>query len=437
MGAPAGQATLERQGTHALLTTGLSLTFGLGLSVVVARALGPAGKGLLDVASATAALCTLVLGCSLNAGIAHAVARAPGFPAGLGGPLGAWAAGAGALAFGVLALLPGTAVALGLLPGQDTLFWAAFVAATTACGIGAAGLRGALIGRQHVIAANRIDLAIKAALLLGFGAAVAGGRADARAFAVVAVALALALAVTLHLAARGPRTPAPGLWRAILAAALPVHGTNLLHFANQRADVFFVQATHGAREVGLYTLAVGLAQTVLLLSSALAQPLLPHVSAATSQADAAALTAQMCRQYVALGLLAIVVSAGLAPWALPLVFGRDFAASVPPWLILLPGMIGFGLANLLTAYFVGRDAAPITLRIAAVTALVTLAGNALFTPRYGALGAAATSTVAYLLAGGWSVLAFARHAALPPRLAFVPTRTEWRSVLTLPLRFRV
>src|SRR6185503_9003769 len=109
-------------------------------------------------------------------------------------------------------------------------------------------------------------------------------------FALVGVAAAAAVAVFafavfLRLPSPASRPPSSShFWSALLAVSLPMHGNNILQFINQRADVFFVQAWHGSGEVGRYALAVSLAQIVLLIASALAQPLLPRVSAARSPA---------------------------------------------------------------------------------------------------------------------------------------------------------
>ncbi len=238
-------------------------------------------------------------------------------------------------------------------------------------------------------------------------------------------------------ALRGPVAPAAAFWPVLLATALPVHATNILHFINQRADVFFVQAFHGVTEVGLYTLAVSLAQIVLLVSSALAQPLLPQVSAAASPGDAAAAAARLCRQFVALGLVAGVALAVGAKWLVPLVFGRDFSRSLPALLVLLPGMLAFGLTNLLISYFVGVGRSGLNLWISLATLAVTVAGNAWLTRRFGALGAAVTSTLAYGVAGLLSVTGFARHSGLSVLAAVQPTGADWRAIGTMLGRFRL
>lgn len=437
MQATATSPSLERQGTHALFTTGISVALGLALSVLVARTLGPAGKGILDVTGATAALFTLVLGGSLNAGLTHLIARHGAIPRGLTLQLALWSAGAAALVTVGLVVRPALAARFGLLPTGDHRFWISFIVVSVAFGIWGAGLRGIVIGRHALITANRIDVSIKTALLLAYVALAVALVPDPKFFALAGAGAAVVLPLALIVALRGPRASVPGLWPALLATALPVHSTNILHFINQRADVFFVQAFHGATEVGLYTLAVSLAQIVLLVSSALTQPLLPQVSAAASPAAAAAAASRTCRMFVAIGLIAGVLLAAGAKWLVPLVFGRDFSGSLPSLLVLLPGMIAFGLTNVLISYFVGIGRSTTNLWISLATLVVTVAGNFWLTRRYGALGAAATSTLAYGLAGALSLLAFARHSGGSALAAVCPTRADWHDTATIVSRFRL
>ena len=433
----AAAPSVERQHSHALLTTGLSVALGLGLSIVVARALGPAGKGLLDVASATIAFGTLVLGASLNAGITHLVARHGATPPRLAAALAGWSLAAAVATWSLLAGFPDTATRLGFIPAENRSFWTGFIVVSVGCGIWASGLRGILIGRQAVVAANRIDLGIKAALFAAYvGLAFLAPTPAAPAFALAGAAAAVLLAAVLLAAPAGPVAAIPRFWSALLATSLPLHGTNILHLVNQRADVFFVQAGHGADAVGLYTLAVSLAQIVLLASSALAVPLLPQVSAAVSEAEAATAAARTCRIFVTLALTAGAGLAVVAPWGVPAVFGGAFSGSLPALLVLLPGMVAFGLTNLLIAYFVGTGRHRLNLGVAVVTVAVTLLGNAFFTPRFGGLGAAGVSTGAYLLAGALSVGAFARRAHVRWSAAVWPTRADWQDAARLVTRFR-
>ena len=433
---PAESSTLERQGAHTVVATGVSVGLGLLLSIIAARTLGPGGKGVLDLTSATAGLFTLGLGLSLNASITQLVARRKITPKGLAGQLALWGTGAGLITILALHWHPEIAARSGLLPADDQLFWTVFVGLTVAFGIWAAGLRGILVGRHALVTSNRIDVLIKTALLAAYVTLTLTVPAEPKYYALVGVAGAVVLPIVFLFVLRGPTSAAEGIWPTLFFTALPVHGTNVLHFFNQRADLFFVQAFHGTTEVALYALAVSLAQFVLLLSSALAQPLLAQVSAAKTAEAGAALTARACRLFIVLGLTS---STGLAigcHWIVPLIFGRNFSDSLPALLVLLPGMIAFGLTNIIISHFVGQDRGRINLWISLGALVVTVAGNFWLTRIYGALGAAITSTAAYGVGGTLSVVFFFRHAGGSAQKSLWPAAGDWRAAFALVARFR-
>lgn len=430
------ESSLEREGTHALLTTGISGLLGLLLSVVISRTLGPSGKGLLDLTSSTIALFTLVLSGSLSAGLAHFTARGQALPKALFLHLSLWAIGAGALTFLALAFRPDFAARIGLLPPGEPWFWIGFIALSAGCGIWALGFRGVLVGQRATIQVNRVDLLVKAGLFASYLVLLFGSRTP-QAFALAGMGAAIVQPLLCYFLLRAPNGNAAGFWPALLATALPLHGTNLLHFINQRADVFFVQAWHGSHEVGLYALAVSLTQLILLSAAAVAQPLLSQISAATSPDEAAATAARTCRLYVAVATMAGAAIALLSFWVIPAIFGRDFSGSLPPLLMLLPGVIAFGLTHLLISYFVGIGRATTNLWISIAVLAVTLIGNIWVTRRLGAFGAALTSTCAYGLAGVLSLICFARASQSSAFSALRPTLADWRDAFTLVSRFRL
>lgn len=432
---PSTQAS--RQDAHSLLTAATAAILGLALNLVAARALGPAGKGVLDLAGASAGLFTLILSFSLNAGITQQVSAAGHAPAGLSRSIWLWSLLAG-LGVGVcLLLMPTQALRIGLLPPENTEFWALFIAACTAFGLAAGALRGVVIGRGALVTANRIDLSIKLLLLVGYViATVTLARSTGVNFALAALPAIALLPVLLHFAQRGPVRSEPRALRSILIITLPLHGANILHFLNQRADLFFVQAYHGPAEVGLYALAVSLAQTVLFLSSALAIPLLPQIAAATIPREAEEAAAAACRRFVLLGGSGALVLAAAAFWVVPAVFGRAFSTSLVPLFFLLPGMIAFGLTNLLISYFAGTKQNKVNLRVSILGLLLTVAGNLTLTRSLGAPGAALVSSLAYTGMAAASIHVFTRSTGVSVRRVLTPDRATVRSAIQMLAHIR-
>ena len=72
---PPRRPSLWRSGVHALFTGIIAVILAVAVNVIIARALGSAGKGSYDLALTTAALLAIAVGFSLPVGITYVVAR--------------------------------------------------------------------------------------------------------------------------------------------------------------------------------------------------------------------------------------------------------------------------------------------------------------------------------------------------------------------------
>jgi O-antigen/teichoic acid export membrane protein len=86
-----------------------------------------------------------------------------------------------------------------------------------------------------------------------------------------------------------------------------------------------------------------------------------------------------------------------APLLTGLVFGEDFAASVPPLLLLLPGIVLFTVTIVLSGQLAGVGRQMVTTNVAVAAFICTLALDLLLIPVMGANGAAIASTCSYAL----------------------------------------
>jgi O-antigen/teichoic acid export membrane protein len=118
-----------------------------------------------------------------------------------------------------------------------------------------------------------------------------------------------------------------------------------------------------------------------------------------------------------LGMLTVLaaVMALAGPWALPLVFGRPFASSYGPLLVLLPGAVLLGFQTIIGQYFGARAYPWFVARYWLAGLVLNLAANAYALPRFGAVGAAAASTLGYAAVTGLVWRRFARETGLSAR----------------------
>jgi O-antigen/teichoic acid export membrane protein len=182
-----------------------------------------------------------------------------------------------------------------------------------------------------------------------------------------------------------------------------------------RFDQLLVYSLAGARDAGIYSVALTCGSLAFLPPFALAYATFPRLAGLGAD-EAAELTARGARVAMVITTLAGIPLALLVPLAIRLAFGPSFAPAAVPAIILIGGSV-----VLAAQYFLARGRAAqgdprLVLESFAITAVVMIALDYLAIPRFGLIGAACASVagnIAGLLrciaASGW------RARSLVPR----------------------
>jgi O-antigen/teichoic acid export membrane protein len=191
---------------------------------------------------------------------------------------------------------------------------------------------------------------------------------------------------------------------------------------NMRFDFLLVSFYTGSVGLGLYSISALVSQFPWIFPHGLSYALYPRVTA-SSPAEAARLTEKGMRHGFLLSLLTGAAIALTARFLVPVVFGREFAESVRPLLVLLPGAVFFGLTWLQSMYLIGQAGKPLKVGYAYLVIFVlNIVLNVLLTPRHGIVGAAAASSLARLV--GCAILF---------QMVSAESKSAWRSFI-LPRR---
>jgi O-antigen/teichoic acid export membrane protein len=418
----------------ALSTLGTNLAVGVLSFVnvlIVARALGPTGRGDVAFLTTIAMLVSNLAAMGVQEANANIAGSEPGLRRGLAGNSVALAAVFGAAAAGVVALL----IALVPAVGGDvdrTLVWLALAAVPLL--ILKVYLTFLVQADYGFAVTNAVWLLTPVANVTvnGMLAAVGHLTVTAALIAWVGGETLGALVLCGHVARsrQGFGAPDRALARRALGFGLKAHIGRVMTLGNYRIDQWFLGAIAGSRELGLYSVAVAWAEILFYVATALAIVQRPDLVRAPPE-QAAKLAARVFR--IALGLTApmavLVVLA--APILCVTIFGDAFHGSIDDLRVLALGALGMAalklLGNALTAQ---RRPLLATAAIGAAFAS-TLVLDVLLIPSLEGLGAAIASTVAYTIGGLAAVAAFT--GALPATSGdLIPRPGElgwlWRSV---------
>ena len=221
-----------------------------------------------------------------------------------------------------------------------------------------------------------------------------------------------------------------GVWE-YSAYAIRVGLVSLVSLLNYRADVYIVAIFTDPAMLGMYTLAVAAAETLLAATQVTAVVTMPHVGSMEKDA-AARLTARCVRHNVLIASICCGVLALVAPYVVRLLYGAAFTPMVPALRVLLVGVLALSLGSPMSNFFTLRLGKPeLPLIFASISASMCIIVSILLVPRMGLIGAAIGSTVAYLTGQTAAIIYFSSISGISAARMLVPQGSDVLSYIDI------
>jgi O-antigen/teichoic acid export membrane protein len=428
---PAPGETRRRLGSRSvvassLLASGAIQALNVLTGILLARALGPHGRGELTAIL----LWPLVLATVGSLGVTdsltfHAARRTA--------PVGTLVATSGLLAAAQSALLVGIGALV--VPealsgyGSSTVYLAVLFRAVIPLNLSSLYLMSTLNGlhrygsfqtlRVLVIAGGATGLvALRLADALTVRGAVLVYLAANAGTAVVAVVL-MQRAARLELRFSYP------LARQLLGYGIKSHTSNVSGLLNERLDQLVISIFLAPARLGLYVIAVTMTSITNLVGASVAFVALPAVARLETDEDRAGAARRYIAATFVLSTVATVPVLLFTHWLIELLFGEAFlgATNVCRVLLLATVVLSTGRAVEAVLKAINR---PLDAGIAETLALlVTVAALAVLLPAMGIMGAGVASLLAYLASTVFAVHRAARALGSSPLGLLRPTRSDW------------
>ncbi len=209
--------------------------------------------------------------------------------------------------------------------------------------------------------------------------------------------------------------PRPSLdratFRALVFNGAQVSVILILGFLNRKISIYLVNGQLGTVDVGLFVVAVSIAEMVWIFPDAVGTILFPLVSS-QSDKESNQTTPQMTR----LTLIVTTVMA-LAVWIIsrpliPVVFGASFAAAVEPLGILLPGVVLLSVHKVIWRDMMGRGRPLLSGFSRGLTLVILVSLFYLLAPRMGLAGVAIATTSSYAAGTLVMIVVFTRYTGV-------------------------
>jgi O-antigen/teichoic acid export membrane protein len=434
-GAPGTRRKLLTDVGVALGSRLLMLPLAMAASIVVSRALEPAGKGIYTTALTLMMVALAIGGLAFDRASTYLLASRHGEP-GRVRSAGLTLSLINGLAITALVIVAAATLLPSLLPELST---AAVIAAAPLAAISLVRqvLEGFLRGKQRNHAVNLLAVVSSASFLALLLVVELTDTLEPRTAVALKVASAAVAAVgALLLLPRGGRGFPLGVHRptarTMIAYSWPFSLVVLAQNLNYDVDVLFVQGLLGNQEVGWYSISTTLAELLWYLPMAVGFVLFPRSAAVTDEAAAQRQAATLLRWTLLLTLVGAAVLALICGPLVDLAFGERFGPAVGPLRLLLPGIVANAFYQVLGSHMLGRGDVRAIRNITAVGAVVNIALNLALLRAVGLEAASIASSVSYSVVALLVLRRFRRRSGLPLGQLLLPSAAEarerWRAL---------
>ncbi|MBI5231287.1 MAG: oligosaccharide flippase family protein [Coriobacteriales bacterium] len=392
------------------------------ISILIARGLGPTGKGEIALLQQYAGVAALIMGLGFEGAHAYFVGRRGRRPA---------EAIADSLLFVAAISLVGVpavwAIVRYLVPALKGVPGPVLVVASLAVvPMLLAGLvSGVLIGEGRVRSQAFATASASVVPLALIGFAAATGRLTVF-WAISATVAGLALsAIVALIATRAGKLPSPS-WRRMreeISYAWRSYVQNVAGYLELRQDVLLLGILSSSAAVGVYTTGVSFSELIYFVP----QTVMVALTARSFQEEpesGAELTMRVTRLLIA---FSFVLTAGLALIVRPLIalaFGPEFVNASIVFALLVPGILSWALSSQLQAYLATHGR--LFPGLGAIALALNLTLNLVLIPRFGMYGAAVATSISYSFGNGYVTWVFLKSTEGRLRDLLIPHREDFR-----------
>lgn len=173
----------------------------------------------------------------------------------------------------------------------------------------------------------------------------------------------------------------------------------------RRLDIFLVNFFSGPGQLGVYVVAYSVAEFLLTVPSIYSRAAFSSAAVSGGRSGFGVSNSALRQALLLMAAAGLLLALVMRPF-ISAVYTPEFLTAVAPALLLIPGVVLFGLSSLLGNIFTGYSRPQEPAKAAALACAVTIALDLLLIPRFGIMGAAAASVAAYGAGTIWLLRAY-------------------------------
>lgn len=173
---------------------------------------------------------------------------------------------------------------------------------------------------------------------------------------------------------------------------------NLITFLHYRIDIILINIFLNPVAVGLYTLAGALSEKIWLISQSAGTVLYPRVASERNTKNIKEFTPLVCRNILFLSGIGAILLFYLSSLLIVFAYSEKFLDSIFPFKILLIGAVSISGWRILANDLYGRGKPELNIYISFFSLFLNIILNIFWIPKYGISGAAFATSISYTFA---------------------------------------
>lgn len=206
--------------------------------------------------------------------------------------------------------------------------------------------------------------------------------------------------------------PGKKIFKDFILYGLPIYLISISWFLHLRIDTLLVNKFLLPAAVGVYSIAVGLAEKISSVAQSAGTILFPKICSEIDEKKdfIKHFTPLACRNIIFITILMSVFLFFIAPWLVVFLYSAKFAGAILPLRILLIGMISVAGSKIIASDLSGRRVLKPRVIIGFISVLINILLNLFLIPHFGIKGAAFATSISYTILFLLTILVYIRHS---------------------------
>lgn len=172
---------------------------------------------------------------------------------------------------------------------------------------------------------------------------------------------------------------------------------NAIQILNYRLDVFVIQYFLTISDVGIYSNAVVLAETMLKVSTSIATVVFPMTTNSKDKLGIKDFINKVTRVTFTIILIGSVILGAISKPLITLLFKKDFSSGSEALVLLIPGIAIFSISNILANYLAGIGKIENNIVASTAGCIITIVLDLILIPKMGINGASIATSISYIV----------------------------------------